>query len=84
MSCSTAANRDPAANAHPDRFDASRRERRSFTFGLGPHACPGEAVAVAIATAGVAALLAAGVAPERVAAAPTYRPSVNTRIPLFA
>jgi cytochrome P450 len=79
-----AANRDPAANTHPERFDAGRRQRRAFTFGLGAHACPGEAVAVTMATAGVAALLAAGVAPERVAAAPAYRPSVNTRVPLFA
>jgi cytochrome P450 len=78
-----AANRDPAANANPERFDAGRRERRVFTFGTGAHACPGEVVAVTIATAGVAALLAAGVAPERVAAAPAYRPSVNTRVPLL-
>ena len=78
-----AANRDPAANSNPDRFDPARRERRSFTFGFGPHACPGEAVAVTIAAAGVAALLAAGLAPERVAAAPIYRPSPNTRIPVF-
>jgi cytochrome P450 len=78
-----AANRDPAANANPERFDAGRRERRVFTFGTGAHACPGEAVAVTIATAGVAALLAAGVAPERVAAAPAYRPSANTRVPLL-
>jgi hypothetical protein len=41
-------------------------------------------IAVTIATAGVAALLAAGVEPERVAAAPAYRPSPNTRVPLFA
>jgi cytochrome P450 len=79
-----AANRDPAANSNPDRFDTGRRERRAFTFGLGAHACPGEAVAVTIASAGVATLLAAGVAPERVAAAPAYRLSVNTRVPLFA
>ena len=49
-----AANRDPAANSNPDRFDTGRRERRAFTFGLGAHACPGEAVAVTIASAGVA------------------------------
>ena len=78
-----AANRDPAANPDPDRFDPARRERRSFTFGGGPHACPGEALAVTIATAGVAALLAAGVNPERVTGAPRYRPSANTRVPLF-
>jgi len=79
-----AANRDPAANADPERFDPDRRERRVFTFGTGGHACPGEMIAVTIATAGVAALLAAGVEPERVAAAPAYRPSGNTRVPLFA
>ena len=78
-----AANRDPAANANPERFDPGRRERRVFTFGAGAHACPGEALAVTIATAGVAALLAAGVLPERVAAAPAYRPSANTRVPLL-
>jgi cytochrome P450 len=77
-----AANRDPAANADPDRFDAARRERRAFTFGLGPHACPGEAVAVAVASAGVGRLLAAGVEPGALAFA--YRPSANTRVPLFA
>jgi cytochrome P450 len=79
-----AANRDPAVNTDPDCFEAGRQDRRAFTFGLGAHACPGEALAVAIASAGVAAMLAAGVAPERVAAAPAYRPSVNTRVPLFA
>jgi len=78
-----AANRDPAANGNPERFDPSRRERRVFTFGAGAHACPGETLAVTIATAGVAALLAAGVLPERVAAAPAYRPSLNTRVPLL-
>jgi cytochrome P450 len=78
-----AANRDPAANPEPARFDPLRRERTSFTFGHGPHACPGEALAIAVAQAGVAALLTAGVEPERLAARYTYRPSVNTRIPLF-
>ena len=68
--------------ADPDRLDAARRERRAFTFGFGPHACPGEAVAVTIASAGVARLLAAGVEPGRLAF--TYRESVNTRVPLFA
>lgn len=79
-----AANRDPAANGEPARFDPDRRERRTFTFGLGAHACPGEAVAVTIAGAGVARLLAAGIDPRRLAASFTYRPSANIRIPLFA
>ena len=78
-----AANRDPAVNDEPARFDPARRERRTFTFGFGPHACPGETLAVTIAAAGVARLLAAGVDPERLAASYTYRPSVNIRMPRF-
>jgi cytochrome P450 len=79
-----AANRDPAANPDPARFDVARKDRRSFTFGVGPHACPGQALATAIATAGVASLLRAGVEPRRAAAGACYRPSLNGRIPLFA
>jgi cytochrome P450 len=78
-----AANRDPSANPHPDRFDHQRRERQAYTFGVGAHACPGEALATAIAEAGVVALLAAGVEPARLVEHVTYRPSPNTRIPLF-
>lgn len=78
-----AANHDPAANASPERFDPSRRERIAFTFGRGPHACPGETLASAIARAGVEALLAAGVEPARLAAGVGYRPSANARIPVF-
>ena len=78
-----AANRDPAANAEPARFDIARRERRVFTFGFGAHACPGEALAVTIASAGVARLLADGVGPELIARSYTYRPSANVRMPLF-
>jgi cytochrome P450 len=78
-----AANRDPAANPHPDRFDPTRQDRRLFTFGAGPHACPGEALATTIATAGVEALLHSGVNPERLAERVAYRRSGNIRIPLF-
>jgi cytochrome P450 len=78
-----AANHDPAANPSPERFDVSRTDRKAFTFGLGPHACPGEAIAAAIAHAGVAALLAAGVEPARLRSDVRYRPSANVRIPLL-
>ncbi len=78
-----AANRDPAANARPETFDARRPDRRLFTFGMGPHACPGEMLAVGIAAAGVDALLAAGLDPAGLPARLTYRPSANARIPLF-
>jgi len=78
-----AANRDPLANPEPSRFDALRSVRQSFTFGAGPHACPGESIATAIATAAVNRLLAAGVKPERLAERLTYRASANTRVPVF-
>jgi cytochrome P450 len=78
-----AANRDPRANPEPSRFDPLRPSRQAFTFGIGPHACPGEAVATAIAEAGVRQLLACGVQPEGLAAETTYRPSANTRVPIF-
>jgi cytochrome P450 len=78
-----AANRDPSVNPQPDRFDPQRRDRQAYTFGFGVHACPGEALATAIAEVGVAHLLAAGVEPERLVERVTYRPSANTRIPLF-
>jgi cytochrome P450 len=79
-----AANHDPAANPAPERFDVARERRRTFTFGAGPHACPGEQLAITIARAGVQELLARGVAPGSRSGAVAYRPSANVRIPLFA
>ncbi len=78
-----AANRDPRANPMPDRFEILRRDRRLFTFGVGAHACPGEALATTIAVAGVGEVLSAGVALERFADPVTYRPSANARVPLL-
>ena len=78
-----AANRDPAVNPHPERFDVGRRDRRIFTFGAGVHACPGDALAALIAQAGVEALmifrrdLASLIKPV------SYRPSANVRIALL-
>jgi len=77
-----AANRDPSANPHPARFDAARTHRRTFTFGSGTHACPGEVIAATIAEVGVARLIATGLAPERLTEAVRYRASANARIPL--
>jgi cytochrome P450 len=79
-----AANRDPSVNPDPERFDVFRKERRIFTFGVGPHACPGETLATTIAKAGVERLIKSGIALERLAETMTYRASANTRIPLFA
>ena len=78
-----AANRDPAANPDPARFDPGRAERRAFTFGAGVHACPGETLATGIAAAGVERLLAIQLPLEPLAERITYRASGNTRIPLF-
>lgn len=78
-----AANRDPKVNPNPDRFEIARTDRRLFTFGQGPHACPGQMLAITIAAAGVAELLARGVSPDKFALRPLFRPSANCRIPLL-
>ncbi|MGH7709002.1 MAG: cytochrome P450 [Vulcanimicrobiaceae bacterium] len=78
-----AANRDPWANPDPDRFDLNRKDRRTYTFGMGSHACPGARVATTIARTGVSRLLASGINLQAFAA-PRYRPSLNARIPDFA
>ncbi|HET9228555.1 MAG TPA: cytochrome P450 [Thermoanaerobaculia bacterium] len=53
-------------------------------FGTGPHACPGERLAVTIAQAGIEALLEAGIDLQRLTRNVTYRPSANVRIPILA
>jgi cytochrome P450 len=78
-----AANHDPRANPDPGRFDVTRRERRIFSFGDGPHACPGQRLATTIATAAVRQLLENGLDPDRLDRYPAYRPSANLRIPLL-
>lgn len=62
-----AANRDPRANG------------RVFTFGLGPHACPGQELAVTIAEAAVVELRRRNV----ISTPPLYHPSRNARIALL-
>ncbi len=74
-----AANRDPVANADPDRFDPIRPERRTFTFGSAAHACPGEALSIAIATAGVGELLRLRREPALPRTGVSYHPSINIR-----
>lgn len=78
-----AANRDPAANPSPERFDLFRDDRQSFTFGIGAHACAGAQLAATIAEAGVKELIGVGCMDASLAATVTYRASANTRIPLW-
>ena len=78
-----AANRDPEANPQPEMFEPFRKARRTFTFGLGDHLCPGPALALAIARAGVERLLHTELDFGKLAAV-SYRPSLNVRVPRFA
>lgn len=78
-----AANRDPSVNPQPERFDATRTDRRIFTFGAGTHACPGDRLALLIAQAGIERLLAARLDLESLSQTVTYRPSANTRVALL-
>ena len=79
-----AANRDPKANARADSFEVDRRDRRTFTFGLGPHACPGEILASTIALEGAACVIRSGVDVASLAKSVRYRRSPNVRSPEFA
>jgi cytochrome P450 len=76
-----AANRDPAANPDPHRFDPGRAAPRQFTFGAGPHRCPGEAFAVAIAARVVHEVARGGHPLDRLRGPVGYQPLPNVRIP---
>jgi cytochrome P450 len=71
------ANRDPALNAEPDRLWPGRPQRCSLGFGSGAHACPGEALAIAIAAAALPEIR------DSVGAHTGYRPLPNARVPTF-
>lgn len=75
------ANRDPALNDNPDQFLLDRPNRRSLSFGSGRHQCPGQALAISIASATVKEILTHGIELEHLNW--HYRPSLNGRIPLF-
>ncbi len=78
------ANRDQALNRDPDVFDSARTERRSMSFGAGVHGCPGEAIAIEIAAAGLQALHSARPLNELFGPCTGFRPLANARIPVFA
>lgn len=74
------ANRDNAANPDPDRFLLERPQRRVFSFGVGRHQCPGQQLALTLASQVILALL------QRQPVLPvpfSYWPSLNGRIPRF-
>ncbi|SEE55441.1 cytochrome P450 [Pseudomonas migulae] len=76
------ANRDPQLNDQPDTFLFERAQRRSFTFGAGRHQCPGQTLAMNIASATLTQILALRPALDRLTW--HYRPSLNGRIPQFS
>ncbi|KRP45699.1 Cytochrome P450 [Pseudomonas libanensis] len=78
-----AANRDPCANPDPDRFLLKRTQRKIFSFGSGRHQCPGQPLALAIASEVVLALLHRQPASSVRAYRWRYLPSLNGRIPQF-
>ena len=78
------ANRDPALNRDPDVFEPGRIERRSMSFGAGPHGCPGEAIAIEVAAAGLHGFHAVRPLDELFGPCTGFRPLANARIPVFA
>lgn len=78
-----AANRDPSRFPDPDEFDLQRSDAFSFAFGLDHHECPGQPFVYEIAAASLEALLSTSFSWEQFAKPLCYRPSVNTRIPLY-
>jgi cytochrome P450 len=76
------ANRDSRLNDDPDAFILDRPDRRSFTFGSGRHQCPGQGLALSIASATLSQVL--GMNPALDGLSWQYRPSLNGRIPLFS
>jgi cytochrome P450 len=78
-----AANRDPALNPDPDRFDIARVDRKYLEFSAGSHACPADKVAALIVEVAVDHLLARGAPLERLEASLSYAASGHIRTPLF-
>ncbi|MDN7427142.1 cytochrome P450 [Burkholderia sp. AU45388] len=78
-----AANRDPAVHRDPHRLMPGRPAGPNFGFGTGPHGCPGERIARAVAAGAFAAWLRADGWPPRDALKWDYRASTNVRIPKF-
>ncbi|CRM61520.1 MULTISPECIES: cytochrome P450 [Pseudomonas] len=78
-----AANRDPDANPDPDTFQLERAHRRVFSFGSGRHHCPGQTLALTIASHVILAMLQRQPSLFASAIPFSYWPSLNGRIPSF-
>jgi cytochrome P450 len=78
-----AANRDPALNRDPDRFDVMRQNRKYLEFGTGPHACPANELAPLIALIGVDHLMTLDIQLEGLEDSLSYAVSGHIRTPLF-
>lgn len=78
-----AANRDPALNPAPDRFDIARADRKYLEFGAGAHVCPADKVVLLIAEIAVDHLLTRGMPLERLESSLSYAASGHVRTPLF-
>jgi cytochrome P450 len=84
-----AASHDPARYGDPAGFDPTRENRWLPTFGSGHHACPGEAIAFAVAETVLLALMAETEEAARLVAGfeaggGNWRPLANARIALFS
>lgn len=77
------ANRDGQANPDPDSFLLERAQRRLFSFGSGAHQCPGQTLALTIATQAIVQLLLRQPTLLARASLQGYWPSLNGRIPRF-
>ncbi|WLI08505.1 cytochrome P450 [Pseudomonas sp. FP597] len=77
------ANRDPGANPKPDSFMLKRLQRRIFSFGAGHHRCPGQQLALSIASQAVLAMLRRQPSWLDSVVEYSYWPSLNSRIPRF-
>lgn len=78
------ANRDPALNPQPDRFEVRRPQRRSLTFGAGVHACPAEQIAIEMVASCINTIRASGIFDVYFGRVLGYRPLPNVRVPVFA
>jgi cytochrome P450 len=78
------ANRDPALNPDPDRFEVRRQQRRNLTFGAGVHACPAEQIAIEITASCIDTIRGKGQIDAYFGRILGYRSLPNVRIPVFA